>query len=412
MSEEPVHPLDRLIGLTSYVYELDSPIKPEGPAVIPISSFTVVEGFRTGLRKIVSADGPYTLFLMVKSGVDTLTAVRLVAKHLGLRWESVSYSGLKDARALSYQYITVPGSVPDKFIELRGGAVRLYRVGSARTRLRLSTHDFNAFKVEVKLSAGLCDPSILKENLEVVKSAGLIAGYYGYQRFGVERPCTHLVGKYLLLGNVCGALRHVLRPLYPDEPASAIAERLRGTYSAKSMWLERSLAAAPGWTCRTKVDALGRAIRRLFLSAYQAFLFNKALSRVLAGRGGHSGLTCDLTGRCTVVKLLGRKVEVPLGYLPGGCKAGRTTWDRAVEAALKDECLSEDELGAMKCVRRPLAFPVRVFRSSVELLGSEVRLELGFVLPPGGYATVLLREVIRAPVLALGPPAPEGGADG
>src|SRR3989344_6845243 len=49
-------------------------------------------------------DGPYSVYIMKKSGENTKDAIRKIKERTG---KEVGYAGLKDRNAVTYQYITL-----------------------------------------------------------------------------------------------------------------------------------------------------------------------------------------------------------------------------------------------------------------------------------------------------------------
>jgi len=120
-----------------------------------------------------------------------------------------------------------------------------------------------------------------------------ILNFYGYQRFGSTRPVTHLIGKAILQKNYDKAVNLLLS--FTSEYDSPENSKLRKKLSDKSnysklydeiplqMDLERIVVAQmikyddP----KKSIHAIPISMRRFFIQAYQAFLFNKTLSMAL-----------------------------------------------------------------------------------------------------------------------------------
>ena len=301
-----------------------------------------------------SGQGEHLFLWIEKIGVDTPEAALRVASALGLHLSDVSWAGLKDRVARTRQWLSVParaeatlGSlVPTPELRLLGHA----RHGN---KLRVGHLRGNRFRIRIRDAErpGAAAPILARLVAEGLPNA------FGEQRFG--RGDTALRGRALIRG-----------------------ERLPQRPSAFE--------------------------RKLYVSAYQAQLFNQmlearlregAIRRALAGdlmRKTDSGglFVCrepdvdqprvDRGEIIATGPIFGWKMQRPAGEV-----------DAAEQAVLSAEGLTLDSFrrlgGVAEGTRRPYAVPVTDVHSSIE--GSTV--ELSFTLPAGSYATVLLDEVVK-----------------
>jgi len=145
--------------------------------------------------------GSYTLGVLAKWGVDTLTAVNQLSAVVK---SAVSYAGLKDALAVTSQYVSLRGQI-DK-AKVIGNRWAFTRLGSFSKPL---DHDYlwgNRFDVEVigygRLSA-----------LDDFLSQKPFPNFFGPQRFGVNPPYTHELGMAILRGEEPEELVRLRPPL-------------------------------------------------------------------------------------------------------------------------------------------------------------------------------------------------------
>ena len=117
-----------------------------------------------------------------------------------------------------------------------------------------------------------------------------IPNYYGLQRFGSERLVTHLVGREIINRNFKKAVEIFL--CYTTEYDTRFSKEIREKCNdpknygnvikiiPKGMDLERNLlrSLADGKDYIGALRSIPINIRRLFVHAYQAFVFNKCLS--------------------------------------------------------------------------------------------------------------------------------------
>ena len=319
--------------------------------------FTVVEA---GPRPRPA--GGWLVYLARSVGLDSRAAASRLARALGAG--EYSLAGLKDACSVSYQYVSLrlPRGVPRGPVRLPG--VEAWPVG--RGLLAPGRHSGNTFRLLVEHP----DPNAL---CSALASVSRVPGYYGPQRFGVERPNSHYAGLLRLLGLRGSLLREYARR-YPLEGPSLVAPRgpgrLEGARDAASPW-----APGDGWEAEIHLDAL------------RAYLFNRALARALERGGPEAYAEHWLQLPCPG----GRSTRAPAARLPGAWR-GRSAWARLVWEVAEEEGLA----GALGLLRgrpfRPLAFPL--CRLHCRPAGGRAVVVLQ--LPPGAYATIALREA--APV--------------
>ena len=355
--------LDRDLGLLYYY--IDEDWGELGARVPRPDGFVVVEevGGAPCTEFRGRASGRYAVYLMAKRGVDHFTAVREARRALGA---AVRWLGIKDANAVTYQLVRVRAreGLP---AEASLGRVELRLLGYWDGEL---PHTGNRFSIAVEGA----DEAELARRVEAVRAAGALPAYFGYQRFGVRRPNTHLVGRAIVAGDYEGAVDLLVGRPYPAEPEAA--RRFRELYDRGD--LEGALEAAPRgyWIERSVIRALLRGARPLealrapgvplefFVEAYQAYLFNLCLSRLL-----EAGAPRDAV------------VEVPAAA-PASGPCAEVMREEGVAS------LSPPGLGLrVRALRR---------RAFMEVRG--LRLERGrleFSLDRGMYATVVLREVLR-----------------
>lgn len=377
------------------------PASPVGPG-----NFRVFELSRLGEARIparpLGLRGELYVYVMVKQGITTLDAARRVKRILGA--SSVAFHGLKDARAVAGQFVAVAG--PSRFTPYyRSEDLELVLVGMASRAEFAGSLVGNCFEIDL---AGLSkDLDRALEAVSEISSNLFLPNYYSYQRFGVSRPVTHVVG----LGVLCGEPERALEALVTGDPRPRAAGRevleRCGEILSRSpgwMWLER-LACREYLSKRDPGKALKRIPRRyldLFVSAAGSYLFNLYLS----SRWREQGLGPSPRGDEVVVRLAISGARVP------GLRTRVTRLLSQDRIPGLRERLSG--LGIGSC--RPSADRILIRPLLSKPEGLAVRGgSLAFCLDRGGYATNLLREVFKERVerlYARGSQSLDGGPGG
>lgn len=377
--------------------------------------------------------GDFTWLVMEKRKVDTITAVRAVEKFFGLQRGSVGIAGLKDTAAVTYQFISVPVELdPERVSEfnLRHKRVKLHCPMKRPFRLRPGLLLGNRFEVIVR---DVRDMDAVAEAVSSLKSVGGVPNYYGYQRFGSLRPITHIVGKHILLGDYKAAVEELLLTIFEKESEQAKRARrylaetrdFRGTLEMfpKNMHNERAVLAYLADHPDDYIGALrslSTYIRKLFIGAYQAYLFNRLLSKrieeeisfVYAIPGDLVGLFSErkpyepsgvLLVNEAIVDKVNRWIEngnaallLPIFGHNSNLPTGRM--GELVKELLREEGL---DLAAFRLRGMPEASSGGTYRlAALRPLELECRFQdtsakFIFTLRKGMYATTLLREVIK-----------------
>ncbi len=250
-----------------------------------------IEGFV--VREIPGQIPPGDEYLVLRVRLrnwETVRFARALARALGVSVHRISYSGLKDKRAITEQYFSVKGMVGEERIRnLNLKDVEVLEVFRSSSPLRPGSHIGNEFIITVYDAE---DPGALDAVLDELLTCGHFPNFYGPQRFGTTRPVNHIVGKHLLLGEYREAVRVFVG--FPGEDDSREArlhywedEDVKATLYALPKWcgLERTvlqhLLTSPG-DYRGAMLSLPRSILVLFVHAYQSYLFNMVVSERMA----------------------------------------------------------------------------------------------------------------------------------
>lgn len=239
-------------------------------------------------------EGRYLICVLVKRNWDTLLAVKNVARRLGISRKRIRIAGMKDAKALTAQHISISGVPPERVLQVKIKDITLHPLCFSRRRIFSQLILGNQFQVVVRAISHTS--SVIERRVKDVQgelySLGGFPNFYGHQRFGTIRPITHLVGRFLTRGDLeKAALTFLAQPSVHEHPESRKArEQLQDTQN-----FEEALRCFPrrlnyerlmlGHLAKQPRDFVGAfrklplKLRKLFVQAYQSFLFNKFLSQ-------------------------------------------------------------------------------------------------------------------------------------
>lgn len=367
-------PADRAVGMLCY-----STPQPgcggslrSGP-----DDFRVEEVLSPAALESVKESGPYPVYLLSKRGIDTNGALEEVRRKTGLRLLAM---GLKDSAASTRQYLysTARARGPASAEGAKWSVERLGYTAKALSKRHMSG---NRFWIRVD---GAGDVSGFDARLPV-------ANFYGYQRFGLPRPVTHLVGKALVSGDPAGAVREMLGA-DPADPRGMLDGLRPGARLERAVLESLARDADPVRALR----ALPVSLRRLYVNAYQSYLFNLSVSAALeAGEPlepspgdvcyGPGGDLCRSSGQ------RGLRLAVPVA---GHSYYAKTRFHEYVAAAARSQGARMRDFLAPSLQEAAAEGGFR--QALVSVSGFEARDgRVSFELSRGSYATVLLRELVK-----------------
>ncbi len=347
-----------------------------------------------------SGQGEYTAFVLKKENIDTQQAIREISKRLKISKKRFRFAGNKDKRAVTFQLVTAYEVEPSDLLSLRAPNTEILNPQKTEEPIKIGSLSGNRFKININCFE---DPKEkLKHFEDKIKEIGGVPNFFGIQRFGSRRPSTHIVGEMIVKGNFSSAIDWYLG--YPFDTESEVAIEARKMYDEtkdfkeslkifpKHLRYERILLEHLSKHPRDFIGALRkfpRPLLRLFVHAYQSYLFNLILSR-------------RLDEKLPIVDFVEGDIlkdNLPTGILFGydvllaGGRMGEIEREIIEKEGLKRENFlikSMPELSSAG-LRRELILKIKGFEYEINNNTVEIR----FDLSKGGYATSFLRELME-----------------
>jgi tRNA pseudouridine13 synthase len=376
--------------------------------------------------------GEHSYFEIKKVDLSTREALERLARELHVDVKDIGYAGLKDRKGVTRQMMSIAGVAPAKVLEVRLGQLQVLWARLHSNKLRIGHLKGNSFRIRIQN----IDPGSEERAgkiLEVLAATG-IPNYYGPQRFG-NRGDSHRIGRAFLKRDDRTAIRRILG--YPS-----LSERNPHVVEARNhfmagAWKEALDAFPTAYRDERRLLAymleagenyagarrrLRDTSRKLFFSAYQAYLFNAVLVERLERTARDMGQL--FPGDVAYIHRNGAvfHVDDPVAEEPrakafeispsGPVFGKKMRRPDGVQSEIEQAILENDRITAtdfhqlvpklrLEGGRRPLRVPVQDLSWRVE--GADLCLE--FFLPKGSYATTLLRELIKKETV------PEGFGD-
>ena len=410
--------IDKLAGIEYYTTEFDGI---GGTIKKNTEDFHVQEIineiFLSQISPEQTASNIFPVYEIRKKGIDSSHAILTLRKKTGLDLKIV---GIKDAKATTIQYASSSTRKVVKNIDL--GKIKLTLVGFSRKPIEKNNLVGNTFEIRI------VEPKRDKlDNIsQFLYDINSLGNYYGLQRFGSERLVTHLVGKAILERKFDKATEILMTctTKYDSKFSREIREKLRDIKSNPNllheippgMDIEKNLAQAilRGKDSISALRTIPINIRRLFVQAFQAYLFNKTLSVAIRDDFSlnipeENDLCFDVYGDSLIFGKI-RKYEkekptdsrihrLPIIRLPGySFQPGKNRFDKILKDFMKSENMTAKDFFIKEMQElsesggfRQACFVCKNFKHKTE----ENSLLVEFSVPKGSYATILLREIIK-----------------
>ena len=253
--------------------------------------FNVTELFLYPPKK---EDGRFLIAEVSCKNWETNALVRELADRLHISQRRISFAGTKDKRSLSTQLMSFENISSKHLTSVSINDVHIQNMYRSSIPVRIGDLYGNRFEITVRK----IDPTTTLEQIKTiishVEAIGGFPNFYGIQRFGIIRPITHIVGKYIVQDDFEHAvMTYIAHPLQGEpEETYRLREELEHTrdYSRafhsypdalnfEKALLNKLIQNPTNFSGALK--ELPKNLLMMFVHAYQSYLFNKMLSERL-----------------------------------------------------------------------------------------------------------------------------------
>jgi len=365
--------------------------------------------------------------------------VRDLARILRISQNRFGWAGTKDKRAITKQKISVWDITQDELSRVHLKDIELKAIGRSNKKVSLGDLWGNRFRIiirDIRFSTDETRERVTSITDELKKG---VPNFFGVQRFGENRPVTHVVGEAILRGDIKEAALTYIAKAYPEENEAIRKARqfIWDTGDFKEgvkiyplhLQFERAmmshLIAHPD-DYAGAFRALSPKLMAMFLHAYQSYIFNLISSRriesgMLIYQAYDGDIVCfknemglpdtsrlqkvtkdNLDGINNLINRGRAFVTAPLiGYETQFAEGQAGEIERAVVKELNIDTEgfkvpAMPEL-ASKGLRREIIVPFKTEFSVGEDEKNEgkTKVVLEFSLQKGSYATTVLREYMK-----------------
>ncbi|HUV83623.1 MAG TPA: tRNA pseudouridine(13) synthase TruD [archaeon] len=426
--------IEQITGISVYATStpgLDGTIK-QVPEDFIVEELTNREEKLTGKQLICT---------LTKKNWDTHHLIRDISRLLHMSQQRIGFAGTKDKNALTTQKISIYDLDESQLERVRLKDVTITPVGRSDKKVSLGDLWGNKFRIIIRGIERPLDEveQLMEKTSSQISEIGGVPNFFGIQRFGIQRPITHLVGKKMVEGDIEGAaMMYIARPC-PGESLDGreVRQYVLDTRDFKGglekyplrLRFERAmmnhLVEHPG-DYAGAFNALSPNLRKMFVHAYQSYFFNLILSRRIAAglklnHAQQGDFVCfknavglpdptrlqlvtddTLDGINNLINRGRAFITAPLiGYESQLSEGAPGEIEQSVidEAGLDVEGFNMDILPelASKGLRREIIIPVKPAYIVIEdmLNPGHIAIELDFSLQRGAYATIVLREYTK-----------------
>lgn len=390
-------------------------------------------------------EGPNVWIWIEKTGRTTLDVLMDISRDLHISRKRMGFAGMKDKKATTRQWICISNMESDEklqdVLDLKDDVhnTEFLKVVRGRKKLRMGQLNGNKFKINIhniEFNDNIKTLEDAAENasdvLRQLEKIG-VPNYFGWQRFGKPRTTTHLVGEALIENNLKKAV-----DLYignPSDEESPDTKKARETYDEGNM--EEALELMHGGmryekmmlrslisdykkhgelndkSYKNAILTLPKPLQRMFVHAYQSYLFNDVVSRRVA-----MGINKYIEGDIIIdndESIVRNKTPGEYQDLIDTFKANPTSPLYGTKVPFAEgevgkmekevlnnynlnksdfECPKMPKLGSYG-LRRSMRF--QVWDTKTEVIDNGISVE--FSINKGSYATAVLREIMKVDVV-------------
>lgn len=362
-----------------------------------------------------SGSGEHLYLWIEKEGISTHELLRQLARGLNLKERDLGYAGLKDAKARTRQQVSLPANRESRLGGLNLRQANILSVTRHGNKLRLGHLAGNRFSIRLR-DTHINALDRAEAILQCLQATG-VPNRFGEQRYGSLNNSHHL-GRHLLKKSY----DQFCTELIGDPQQITDSKWQQAAQAFRDGDLDLALGILPdrmrneqrliqtlqrGKTSAEAVSTLPRSLLRLFLSAYQSYLFDQILEQRLLQLDQvetgdlavkHSNGACFQVTDATLEQPRADQFEISPSAPLFGHKvllAGGNPGERERQMLNQEGLALQDwKLGeglSMPGERRPLRVPLGNAQASLVKNG----LQLDFSLPKGSYATSVLYELMK-----------------
>ena len=317
----------------------------------------------------IKISGKYLYYTLIKKNKNTLDVIQKLSQLLHLPEKNIGFAGSKDKNAVTEQVISIVGASQAKISNLMLNDIQLQFLGSGDTPISLGDLQGNSFEIIIR--------NLEKEKISKIQ---YFPNYFDEQRFGSNNAG---IGKHLITKEFSEALSLINN----DQSNHHLQQHSHDFIGALKLLPIRLL--------------------RMYVNAYQSFLWNETLAQYLQKHGKVVKEVPYSLGKFIFIRDEEKFINLKIPLLGFGSEEMESAEVKKIiwELMKKDSITYNDfiikqipELALQGELRN--AF-VEVKDSVIgkteedDLNAGKKKIRVSFFLPKGSYATMLIRRAIN-----------------
>lgn len=275
---------EKSVGLETF-FTKQSGIK--GKLRTQAEDFIVEELFQ---KPPLDEEGSFTIATVTSKNWETNQLIRSLSKSLQISRNRIHFAGTKDKRSVSTQLFSFYRIKPERIQQIQLKNVTISNIYPSNKKLYIGDLKGNHFSITIRNIPKKINEKSMYELLQPINKIQGFPNFFGIQRFGIIRPITHLVGKYLMQADFEKAVMTYLTFLDDHEDLES--------YQARKQLLEtndfkKAFHDFPNHLIYEKsmlnilqvdpndfigaIKELPKNLITMFVYAYQSYLFNRIL---------------------------------------------------------------------------------------------------------------------------------------
>lgn len=290
-----------------------------------------------------SKSGNFLILKIQKQNCDTWELIDKLAKFLGIYSSEIGYAGLKDKNATTIQFLSIPKKYSKEIKNFKAKKIEILDSFLHNKKLNIGDLEGNTFKINL-YNVSLEELFHIEKMLKLISKNGM-PNYFGYQRFGKDIEENLLKAKELLFGE----------------------SKIKDKKLQKMLILAYQSSFFNAWL-----------VERLKLDKQEFKLLD---GDIFFDLEKNTYFTCKTINE-KIIKSFKEKLITPTGLLPG-----RDVLKAKDKAEKIEQKYDNSEIYEKGYRREAIVFPKNILCKYVK---EEKLCKLGFTLPRGSYATVLI----------------------
>ena len=235
--------------------------------------------------------GRFTIADVTVTNWETNHLVRDMSNWLHISRQRIGFAGTKDKRARTTRLMSFYNIPMAELSKVKLKDVEIENIYVSDRPIKIGNLIGNRFEIIVRNIDNKIKSNSIKDIASAIEKYGGFPNFYGIQRFGIVRPITHIVGKYIVNDDFENAvMSYVANPMDGEDKESyELRKQLDKTHDfaealksyPNKLNFEKAMLNKLVVDQKDFVGALKELPKNLltmFVYAYQSHLFNRILS--------------------------------------------------------------------------------------------------------------------------------------